>query len=144
MDIQTQFIDFTAGSDYFPGSTEQGFAEDDGLATAVLISLFTDARADSPLDVGETDKRGWWGDKFSPVPGDRIGSQLWRLAREKDRPESLLKAKSYAETALVWMVDDGLVSEITVNAWRYRADVLAISVDITPSDGAKKRFEFKL
>ena len=36
---------------------------DNGLATSVLISLFTDARAPSPdaLPPGESSLRGWWG-----------------------------------------------------------------------------------
>ena len=37
---------------------------DNGLATAVMISLFTDARAPdlTLLPAGENDVRGWWGD----------------------------------------------------------------------------------
>lgn len=37
---------------------------DDGLRTAILISLFTDARAndDDPLPEPGADRRGWWGD----------------------------------------------------------------------------------
>ena len=39
-------------------------ATDDGLRTAVIISLFTDARAraDDPLPEADADRRGWWGD----------------------------------------------------------------------------------
>lgn len=67
---------------------------DDGLMTAVIISLFTDARAhdDDPLPderVGvSSDRRGWWGDCLPDAQGEQtlesIGSRLWLLWREKD------------------------------------------------------------
>ena len=58
---------------------------DDGLLTALLISLFTDRRAhdDDPLPderVGvPSDMRGWWGDYFETERPDPIGSRLWLL-----------------------------------------------------------------
>ena len=50
---------------------------DDGLMTAVIISLFTDARAhdDDPLPderVGvSSDRRGWWGDCLPDAQGEQ-------------------------------------------------------------------------
>ena len=43
----------------------------DGLETAVILSLFLDARArdDDPLPDGGTDRRGWWDDDASPTSG---------------------------------------------------------------------------
>ena len=55
-------------------------AEDDGLQTAVVLSLFLDARA-RPDDGAEGHRRGWVGVAFTPE--DRVGSRLWLLKREK-------------------------------------------------------------
>lgn len=143
MDIQTRFIDMLEGADFAADSGMLGLAEDDGLETAILISLFTDARADGPLDDGDLNLRGWWGDRFSPVAGDEIGSQLWRMTREKDRPDTLVRVKGYAQKALDWMIEDGLAESVMVQAWRYQPGVLALAVEVVPSVGAKKRFEFK-
>ncbi len=62
-------------------------AVDEGLRTAVIISLLTDrlADADAVIPDGTRDRRGWWGDLVLDVPDappapDLIGSQLGRLA----------------------------------------------------------------
>lgn len=50
---------------------------DDGLRTAILISLFTDARAlDDDVLPAPEDRRGWWGDAIPEIEGDIIGSRL--------------------------------------------------------------------
>ena len=55
---------------------------DEGLETAVLISLYTDARvSDEELPAEEAQKRGWWGDIYPDIPNDQIGSKLWLKAR---------------------------------------------------------------
>lgn len=83
------------------------------LATAILISLFTDARAaaDDELPDSSGDRRGWWGDLDQTVP---IGSKLWLLSRAKLTPRVATQAKQYAEAALAWLIDDGVASGVTV------------------------------
>ena len=58
-------------------------ATGDDLETAVLISLFTDARAlpDDEID-DPSDPRGCWIDAFE----GRLGSRLWELRRQKMIP----------------------------------------------------------
>ena len=52
-----------------------------GLDTAILISLFTDARVrEDELPPGHTWRRGWWGDDVEDEP-DITGSKLWLLRR---------------------------------------------------------------
>lgn len=97
----------------------QDLARDDGLETAVLLSLFTDLRV-SPeqLRPGEDrdDLRGWWGDIRPPVEGDQFGSLLWLLAREKQTPEVLEKARQWAQQALAWLLEDRVAQAVTVTA----------------------------
>lgn len=109
---------------------------DEGLASAVLISLFTDARAPqlSELPQGETSLRGWWGDL-----GQRItGSLLWLIQREKTLPEVALRAQEYAETALAWMIADGVAESVTVVATLVRP--FGLQLRITIARGAAKQY----
>ena len=54
---------------------------EDGLETAVLISIFTNKRAlDSDNLINPGEKRGWWGDLVSDIEGDKIGSKFWFTA----------------------------------------------------------------
>src|SRR5579859_1817812 len=95
-------------------------AIDDGLDTAVAISLWSDrlANADDEIPDGSADRRGWWGDAYLPVLStgqpDRIGSRLWLLARALQTLETQQHAQAYVREALQWMVDDGVVASVTV------------------------------
>lgn len=110
---------------------------DDGLETAVLMSLFTDRRAeddDELPDPNSTDKRGWWGDLVSDIDNDKIGSRQWLLERSKTIDEVLENTKLYAEEALQWMKDDDVVADIEVESER-NDDKLYYKVIIYKSDG---------
>lgn len=106
MDIQTQLITPDA-LDWSLGPI--GLAEDNSLTTAVLISLFSDARVDG--------QRGWWGDSYpdkTQAPRDLASSRLWLLERAKQTPQTLKDAQIYAEAALGWLLEDGLASRVNV------------------------------
>lgn len=116
------------------GDVAMGVADlvaDEGLETAVLLSLFLDARADAddgvPLD---QDPRGWWGDSFAAVTGDRTGSKLWLLSREKQLGSVANRAKTYAAEALAWLVDDGVASGVDVQATFVAMGRLTLSISI--------------
>lgn len=100
------------------------------LQRAVLISLFTWRRA-QPGDVAAGEiRQGWWGDSFTSVAGDRIGSRLWLLQREKITQQTLLRAKEYASEALAWLVEDGLAARVEVAVERMGLDGVAMSIAI--------------
>jgi phage gp46-like protein len=165
-DLLTFFDGETFASDLATGSTD--LSTDDGLATAVVISLFTDARA-RPDDVlpsegrapGDSasigaaagpqglrrNPRGWWGDLVPPAqasedaPRHRTGSRLWLLSREKQLPEILRKAEEYAREALQWLIEDGVASAIEVEASIPRDGWLALQI-VIERNGAANRFEY--
>ncbi len=90
---------------------------DDGLETAVNISLFTDRRVlGEELETGETDRRGWWGDALDEQDGDSTGSRLWLLDRAKPSEETRNRAEAYAKEALQWLLDEGVAETLTVLA----------------------------
>ena len=117
---------------------------DDGLETAVLMSLFTDRRAeddDELPDPNSTDKRGWWGDLVSDINNDKIGSRQWLLERSKTIDEVLENIKLYAEEALQWMIDDDVVANIEIESER-NGDKLYYKVIIYKSDGEIVKMKF--
>lgn len=119
-------------------------ASDDGLKTAIIISLFTDARArdDDPLPA-PGDRRGWWGDAQPTIANDRIGSRLWLLNREKRLPSVVARASDYAREALAWLITDGVAATVDVEAEAIGEHTLAIGVAITRPDGpGRQRFDF--
>lgn len=100
-----------------------GLLLDEGLRSAVLISLMTDATARDDDDIADGDaptsgdRRGWWGDM--PIEGESarpIGSRLWLLRRAKATEGTRLRALTMAREALAWMVDDGICQRVEVEA----------------------------
>lgn len=122
-------------------------ADDDGLRSAVLISLFTDRRAgdDDTLPDG-TDRRGWWGDSYADTSGDQLGSRLWLLRRAKATAEVLQRARQYATEALQWLVEDAVVKSVDITAeWQALAGgarTLALQATLTRGNGTTVRYRF--
>jgi phage gp46-like protein len=122
---------------------------EEGLETAVIISLFSDRRArddDILPDIRSDDKRGWWGDLVAPdVEGDEIGSRLWLLDRAKTTQQNVNKCKAFVKESLQWMIDDGVAVKIDTFAERQGTppnDILAFGADIFKSDGTNETFKF--
>lgn len=108
------------------------------LATAVLISLFTDrlAAADDEIPDGTTDRRGWWADNQPDGTTDLIGSRLWLINRRvAPTTKTLNDAINYAKEALQWMIDDGVAASIDVQASWNAPNFLALVVTIFQTNG---------
>jgi phage gp46-like protein len=140
MDIAFVFIDGLRADVRLDGPY---LASGKDLETAVIISLFTDRRAEPDDVVDGDDRGGWWGDTYAEIPGDRIGSGLWLLIREKQTDETLSLAREYCEEALRWMLEDGVASDVTVETEWVRMGVMGIGVEITRPSGPA-RFTFEL
>lgn len=141
-DIALEFTDYGGGDLQLIG---RDIARDDGLESAVLISLFTDRRASlDQLRPGDdvNDLRGWWGDYSPAVEGDQTGSHLWLLSREKQTRETLARGRQYAEQALEWMVDDKVARQVTVTTEYVSSGVMVISVDIYRPDGSRQSYRY--
>lgn len=102
----------------------------DSLSRAVVISLFTWQRASQSDEVDNDQRMGWWGDTFAENKGDKIGSKLWLLLRQKITEETLNRAQEYAYDALKWLIDDGICSDITVDVERDEDDPNRINLDV--------------
>ena len=97
--------------------------ECDDLDSAVIISLFTWARAAA----GEVDENaprfGWFGDKIDADNTDSTGSKLYLLKRKKITNQTIMDSREYIEQALQWMIEDGVATEIKVEVERNASDV---------------------
>lgn len=102
--------------------------EADELAQAVLISLFSWRKSNDDDGVKAPIRQGWWGDTFAQIDGDRIGSRLWLLQRQKMLPQVLKRAEAYAKEALQWLIDDAVVARVEVTAERGGTDQLTLTV----------------
>lgn len=116
-----------------------GLATGDDLATAVILSLFTDRRArddDRLPDGAGGDRRGWWAD--GDAPEGSLGSRLWLLCREKRSEETRRRAVEYAREALAWLVEDGVAAAVTVDAQWDGLDRLSLLVTVMRPQGGRQ------
>ncbi len=118
----------------------QDLGSGDDLASAVVISLFTDrvAQPDDVIPDGTGDPRGWHGDD----PTTPIGSRLWLIFRSKRTQQTLTDAQSYAQEALQWMVDDGVVAGFDVFVEWQPTSMLAMRVTLFKNDGTSQALAF--
>jgi phage gp46-like protein len=127
---------------------EGDLQRDEGLETAVFISIFTDRRAkDGDLIEDPTDKRGWWGDQTSSYNDDRIGSRMWLLERSKATQGNINKAKIYLYECLKWLIDDGVAQKIDITVEKQPllgqgGYMLAFLIQIMKSDGTTTTYAF--
>jgi len=124
------------GTDIFVDQTD--LTRDAGLRTAMLISLLTDRVADStdvlPDNTGE--RRGWWADPT-------LGSKLWLLFRSSLTPDMPSRIESATKEALQWMLDEGVASEVIVNATIVDRNTITWEVSvIKPGNKDNENFKF--
>ncbi len=113
-------------------------ALDDGLYTAVLVSLLTDAVAnpDDAIPDRTGNRRGTWMDiplaSASNAQTRRpLGSRLWLLNRAKATQETRLRAQEYALEALQWMIDDNVCQKIEAAGVFVTYNQMVLSVTLT-------------
>lgn len=143
-DIRTVMIDYDKGADY--AIEAMLLQQDEGMDTAVILSLFTDRRAeaDDIIPGGSDDKRGAWIDSFATVEGDKFGSRLWLLDSAKLLPETVNRVREYCAEALNWMVQDGVAKAVNVTAQivrNYPLGIIQAQIDIVKPDGAVTRYK---
>lgn len=119
-------------------------ATDDGLQTAIFLSLFCNARADDDdeLPAGITDRGGWWGDRIETDATDSTGSTLWLFAREKLTEQTASRIREACATALKWLTGDGVAQSVDVQTEIAAGGLLKIQIDVTKPNIAPVRFTY--
>lgn len=116
----------------------------DNLSRSVVISLFTWQRASQSDEVDNDQRMGWWGDTFAENKGDKIGSKLWLLLRQKVTDETLLRAQEMADDALQWLVEDGICTDVSVSIERDSNDPNRINLSVVlEQEHGKTSYEIK-
>lgn len=114
---------------------------DDGLETSVLISLFTDRRAEleDVLPDNTDDRRGWWPD----TQLNKIGSKLWLLNRSSLTPDVPARLEQYIKEALEHLVTEGVAKRIDVTVTREAMNELAMEIHIIkPTEKKGELFKY--
>jgi phage gp46-like protein len=125
-----------------------GIVTGNDLQTAVLVSLFTDRRADPDYASpdGSVDRRGWWGDSYAAQTGDLIGSTLWQYRRAKKAGNTNLPLaiQNACLHALQWMIDDGVAATVTISAaWMTsNREAIRVAIVITRPNGQTSAFNY--
>lgn len=143
-DIKVKWSAAEQAADFILDDGDIDLSSDAGIETAIVISIFTDRRAEGEeLPSGETKLKGWWGDSFADVANDRIGSKLWLLYREKQLPEVARRAKQYVEEALKWLTDTKVAKKVEVSTAFVATGMLGIGVKIyRPVSNETMEFRF--
>jgi phage gp46-like protein len=84
------------------------------LHQAVLIALFTDARA-LPEDgdpLRDADPRGWPGDHYAPAGRPALGSRIWTRLQGRADAKTASEIQDFARVALAGLVDEGLATAV--------------------------------
>ncbi|MBI1262941.1 MAG: hypothetical protein GC184_14585 [Rhizobiales bacterium] len=124
------------------------FITDEGLRTAVLISVLTDARASEDdlkrFNRAGEDARGVWWDTIAPVTeGDNTGSLLWLLTRAKQTEENRRIARDMISASLAWMIEDQVAKAIDVTVQFVGIGLVAWRARITKIDGTRFDVEWQ-
>ena len=118
-------------------------APDNGLETAVLVSLWSD-RYVQPEDLPNEaeDPRGWWADAISDPPEDRIGSRIWLFYRGKITTDAAVGIRSAILEALDWMREEGIAVTINVTTQVIANTRIDFDVQIFKPSGDDIPFKF--
>lgn len=82
----------------------------DGLESAIVVSLFSDRRADESEVGNPRHRRGWIGDLVSGEPQDRHGSGLWLYEQRRLTDAVATGVRVEAEQAMDWMVEEDFIT----------------------------------
>lgn len=99
---------------------------DEGLSTAVLLSLNLNARANN--------QNGWWADVATPE-AKPVGSKLWTLGRAKLTQQTKLDAQAFAQEALAWLITEGIAKQVKVTP-NTQHSTLALHIQIIRANGS--------
>lgn len=114
---------------------------EDQLETAILVSLFTDRRAE-PSQVPKPQlRRGWVGDL--ETPSDPWGSTLWLLEQRRLTGTTALEAADASEIALRWFKDDNIAISVGTRSF-VDVDRMRLLIDMTKPNSRSESFVVRL
>jgi len=116
------------------------FASSDGFETAVVTSLYTDARAPEVQVPEASNRRGWVGNALDISRGLELGGLLWLLSQKRMTDETLNLARSYSKDSFQWMLTDNVAQNIDIQVTQTDKREIKIAVSITDLNNTIKRY----
>ena len=121
------------------------FKIDDGLETALIVSLLSDRRADESQIFQPELRRGWIGDLVATLPGYKFGSHIWLSEQSRLTQETLTTIQDASEKSLDWMLSIGLILNVEAKASIVVKDsTVLLIVSVTSPDGSVSKKAFNL
>lgn len=121
--------------------TKGGLAAQAGLATAILLALFSDKRAPDHVKLDTPERGGWFGDRVdvrTDLGETDLGSLIWIYERSALTAETARGVRDAAIEALDPIVRQGAVARFDVAVELFREDDrLDLLVDAFSRDGAQ-------
>lgn len=137
-------------SRYYDLSLRNGdFEITESFDTSLIVSLFTDQRADVSEVTLPQARRGWWGNETSDIPHFQIGSKLWLLYQSRIIANTLVKSENYAFLALQWLTLYAFSKKVEVNG-AFTMDTnrlnngVSLEITITNTNGATASYTYPL
>lgn len=112
----------------------------DGFETAIIISLFTDARAPSSVVQSPSRRRGWVGNILTAESGLELGSRLWTFEQARLTDSTLNDISVAAQESLQWMVQRKQAKSVSASAERTGLRNVTINVSIVTIQGKEERY----
>lgn len=112
----------------------------EGFEGAVIVSLFTDARADETLSPNPLNRRGWIGDIETIGEGTSIGSLMWVLDQARLTQDTINNANLYVKEALGWMIINNVAKDVQVEVSSDNMREITINVQITSYDDETSQY----
>lgn len=111
-----------------------------GFETAVIVSLFTDARAPSSVVETPSRRRGWVGNILTAGEGLELGSRLWTFEQARLTAGTLNDIAVAAQESLEWIVTRNQAKSVSATAVRTGLRDVTINVSIVTIRGKEKRY----
>lgn len=111
---------------------------EDTFETALIVSLFSDARADASEVQDARRRRGWIGDEGT-APPDNTGSKLWIYEQARLTRTIANQVEDAARRALQWLVQDGHAVSVRRAELVISQEAVRFVVEILTEVGAQTR-----
>ena len=85
----------------------------EGFETAIIVSIFTNARADESEISDPLRRGGWWGNVLNPSEYE-LGSRNWMLEREKMTNRVTRDFQRYTTRCLNWLLQQQIINALNV------------------------------
>lgn len=108
-----------------------GVSEEETLKTAIIISLFSDARSS-----------GERGSAIDSLYTESWGSREWTLEREKLTPQTAQKLEEFTREALKWLITEKIAKSIQVTTEIVKPKTIIREIKIFKPDGSVLGYRF--